>query len=141
MQCDDDGWFARVNDEETTPHLIHELPLSDINKVEIIGDVDLTYVSFGDVDQNSAPPVGHNVTFACGEGRVFDHDWFSTPSVMITCQVNTNDENYKLFASCLIEKPLTSAALTSERVVSQNSGHQSGSSQSTGLNQNLCQMA
>ena len=37
-------------------------------------------------DLSPAPPVGFNVTFVCPEGEVFDHDWFATPFIMMTCQ-------------------------------------------------------
>ena len=35
----------------------------------------------------AAPPIGYNLTYSCPEGMVFDHDWFATPFVMLTCQV------------------------------------------------------
>ena len=38
-------------------------------------------------DMQSAPPVAFNLTFMCPAGQVFDHDWFATPFVMMTCQV------------------------------------------------------
>ena len=34
-----------------------------------------------------APPVGFNLTFICPTGQVFEHDWFATPFIMMTCQV------------------------------------------------------
>ena len=34
-----------------------------------------------------APNVGFNLTYVCPEGQVFEHDWFATPFVMMTCQV------------------------------------------------------
>ena len=53
------------------------------------------------LDLQPAPPVGFNLTFMCPEGQVwllllnckltkiqvFDHDWFATAFVMLTCQV------------------------------------------------------
>ena len=33
-----------------------------------------------------APPVAFNLTFMWPEGEVFDHDWFATPFIQITCQ-------------------------------------------------------
>ena len=35
----------------------------------------------------AAPPIGYNLTYSCPEGMVFDHDWFATPFVMMTCKV------------------------------------------------------
>ena len=35
----------------------------------------------------AAPAVGYNLTYVCPEGQVFNHDWFATPFVMMTCQV------------------------------------------------------
>ena len=32
-----------------------------------------------------APPVAFNLTFMCPEGEVFDHDWFATPFILLTC--------------------------------------------------------
>ena len=39
-------------------------------------------------DLQPAPPVGFNVTFVCPEGQVFDHDWFASAFVLITCGLN-----------------------------------------------------
>ena len=36
-----------------------------------------------------APNVGFNLTYVCPEEQVFEHDWFATPFVMMTCQVNS----------------------------------------------------
>ena len=36
----------------------------------------------------AAPPIGYNLTYSCPEGMVFDHDWFATPFVMMTCKVH-----------------------------------------------------
>ena len=36
-----------------------------------------------------APNVGFNLTYVCPEEQVFEHDWFATPFVMMTCQVKT----------------------------------------------------
>ena len=33
-----------------------------------------------------APPVAFNLTFRCPEGQVFDHDWFATAFVLLTCK-------------------------------------------------------
>ena len=40
------------------------------------------------VDMTPAPSVGFNLTYVCPEGQVFNHDWFATPFVMMTCQVD-----------------------------------------------------
>ena len=39
------------------------------------------------LDLTAAPEVGYNLTYVCPEGQVFDHDWFATPFVFMTCQV------------------------------------------------------
>ena len=46
-----------------------------------------------------APNVGFNLTYVCPEEQVFEHDWFATPFVMMTCQVNyiPNKSSPKLF--------------------------------------------
>ena len=38
-------------------------------------------------DMTPAPGVGFNLTYVCPEGMVFNHDWFASPFVMMTCQV------------------------------------------------------
>ena len=38
------------------------------------------------LDLTPAPPVGFNVTFMCVEGKVFSHDWFAVPFILMTCQ-------------------------------------------------------
>ena len=32
-------------------------------------------------------PVSYNLTYVCPDGQVFDHDWFATPGILLTCQV------------------------------------------------------
>ena len=39
------------------------------------------------LDMTPAPGVGFNLTYVCPEGMVFNHDWFASPFVMMTCQV------------------------------------------------------
>ena len=54
-------------------------------------------------DLAPAPPVGFNLTFICTEGKVFNHDWFATPFIMMTCQVILSEKNttkYFTIASC-----------------------------------------
>ena len=88
---------------ETFYHL-EGIAIEDILSVKIIGDALISYTGFGDkgkysteiqikknvdfyLDLKPAPPIGFNITFMCAEGKVFSHDWFSTPFVMMTCQV------------------------------------------------------
>lgn len=40
----------------------------------------------------AAPPIGYNLTYSCPEGMVFDHDWFATPFVMMTCKVTRHQQ-------------------------------------------------
>lgn len=40
------------------------------------------------LDLTPAPPVGFNLTFICNTGKVFSHDWFAAPFIMMTCQVS-----------------------------------------------------
>ena len=89
VRCDGDGWVIQVNDEVQYPHFYHKVPLENITHVDFTGDVEFNYVGFGGPDQQPAPPVGFNLTFFCPEGMVFNHDWFATPFVMMTCQVRS----------------------------------------------------
>ena len=88
FECDEDGWMLKVNDEiyETYFHLFSK---DLIQTVELLGQAEISYVGFGPRDLTPAPPVGFNLTFICPEGQVFEHDWFATPFIMMTCQVNS----------------------------------------------------
>ena len=77
-----------VNTEPPYPHFFHQVSLADIALLKVSGDADISYVGFGPADLTPAPPVGFNLTFICPEGQVFDHDWFATPFLMMTCQVS-----------------------------------------------------
>ena len=97
--CDEDGWMLSVNTEAPYPHFFHLVPLANIALLKVSGDADISYVGFGPADLTPAPPVGFNLTFICPAGQVFDHDWFATPFLLMTCQVrggprNLNNYNY-----------------------------------------------
>ena len=97
--CDEDGWMVKVNDEPTYPHFFHQVSVANIQRLEVSGQADISYVGFGPSDLTPAPPVGFNLTFICPEGQVFDHDWFATPFIMMTCQVK--------IMSCFVKNQLT----------------------------------
>ena len=46
--CDADGWVFRANSESPYPHFFHVLSPSDIQAVTITGDVEISFVGFGD---------------------------------------------------------------------------------------------
>ena len=89
-----------VNTEPPYPHFFHQVTVADITALQLSGDADISYVGFGPSDLTPAPRVGFNLTFICPEGQVFDHDWFATPFIMMTCQVKSRDlsrDNMKSF--------------------------------------------
>ena len=77
-----------VNTEPPYPHFFHQVQVANIALLQVSGDADISYVGFGPADLTPAPPVGFNLTFICPAGQVFDHDWFATPFLMMTCQEN-----------------------------------------------------
>ena len=77
-----------VNTEAPYPHFFHQVTVADITALDLSGDADISYIGFGPSDLTPAPRVGFNLTFLCPEDQVFDHDWFATPFIMMTCQVN-----------------------------------------------------
>ena len=86
--------MVKVNDEPTYPHFFHQVSVAAIRRLEMSGQADISYVGFGPKDLTPAPPVGFNLTFICPEGQVFDHDWFATPFIMMTCQVKISRPSY-----------------------------------------------
>ena len=89
IQCDPDGWVLKVNKEQNYPHSFHLFPASEIKSVNVLGDVQLSYIGFGSKgsvrswlicypwlyldlisDLEPAPPVSFNLTFMCPEGEV-----------------------------------------------------------------------
>jgi hypothetical protein len=106
IRCDADGWMVKPNKEvDAYPHFFHVFPVTDILNVVVDGDLEIGYIGFGDigeamqdqeiiinllypVDLQPAPAVSFNLTFACPDGMVFDHDWFATPFVLTTCLPN-----------------------------------------------------
>ena len=94
MGCDEDGWMVKVNDEPTYPHFFHQVSVATIKRLEISGQADISYVGFGPAELTPAPPVGFNLTFICPAGQVFDHDWFATPFIMMTCQVQITGPSF-----------------------------------------------
>ena len=47
IQCDPDGWVLKVNKEQNYPHSFHLFPASEIKSVNVLGDVQLSYIGFG----------------------------------------------------------------------------------------------
>ena len=88
--CDEDGWMLSVNTEPPYPHFFHQVTVANIALLKVSGDAEISYVGFGPADLTPAPPVGFNLTFICPAGQVFDHDWFATPFLMMTCQVRAS---------------------------------------------------
>ena len=89
IQCDPDGWVLKVNKEQNYPHSFHLFPAGEIKSVNVLGDVQLSYIGFGSKgsvrswlicypwlyldlisDLEPAPPVSFNLTFMCPEGEV-----------------------------------------------------------------------
>ena len=103
IKCDDDGWVLQVNTEQNYPNFIHLFSPLNVTGFEITGDVMVTFVGIGDEGEikevkqlkkklcysamEAAPKIGFNLTYSCPEGEVFNHDWFATPFVLMTCQV------------------------------------------------------
>ena len=77
----------QVNREAEYPSYFHILSPFSVLNVNVKGKADISYLGFGPKDLTPAPPVGFNLTYVCPEGQVFNHDWFATPFVMMTCQV------------------------------------------------------
>ena len=44
-------------------------------------------INFLHLDMEAAPKIGFNLTYSCPDGMVFNHDWFATPFILMTCQV------------------------------------------------------
>ena len=44
-------------------------------------------INFLHLDMEAAPKIGFNLTYSCPGGMVFNHDWFATPFILMTCQV------------------------------------------------------
>ena len=86
LRCDDDGWSLQVNAELAYEHYLHIIPTTNVTRLEIKGDIQTSFVGFGSSELEPAAPVGFNLTYICPDGWVFDHDWFATPFVMLTCQ-------------------------------------------------------
>ena len=44
-------------------------------------------IKFLHLAMEAAPKIGFNLTYSCPDGMVFNHDWFATPFILMTCQV------------------------------------------------------
>ena len=89
VACDADGWMLRVNDEPEYNSFMHLFGPEQVKTVKFLGHAQVNFIGFGPADMTAAPEVGFNLTYVCPENQVFDHDWFATPFVMMTCQVTT----------------------------------------------------
>ena len=104
IKCDDDGWMLHVNTELGYPHFFHLFDPLNVTSLDVSGDVLITFVGIGNeglvikrkwhkftrmlhLDMEAAPKIGFNLTYFCPEGMVFNHDWFATPFILMTCQV------------------------------------------------------
>ena len=46
--CDEDGWMFRANKEDPYPHFFHTVTPAEIFTVTLNGDVDISFMGFGD---------------------------------------------------------------------------------------------
>ena len=58
IQCDPDGWVLKVNKEQNYPHSFHLFHASEIKSVNVLGDVQLSYIGFG--SKGGLPPFVDN---------------------------------------------------------------------------------
>ena len=79
--------MLRVNDEPEYNSFMHLFSPEKVKTVKFLGHAEVSFIGFGPADMTAAPEVGFNLTYVCPENQVFDHDWFATPFVMMTCQV------------------------------------------------------
>ena len=85
--CDPDGWSLKVNNEPEYNTFLHVFGPENVKTIKFLGQAEINFIGFGPKDMTAAPEVGYNLTYVCPDGQVFDHDWFATPFVMMTCQV------------------------------------------------------
>ena len=89
--------MLRVNDEPEYNSFMHLFSPDLVKSVQFLGHAEVSFIGFGPTDMTAAPEVGFNLTYVCPDGQVFNHDWFATPFVMMTCQVlETNQIPIKL---------------------------------------------
>ena len=74
--CDGDGWVVTVNDERSYLHFLHNMPFRKIDRFEVSGDADISFVGFGDNDMKPAPSLAFNITYKCptGQWRKYKYD-------------------------------------------------------------------
>ena len=94
-----------MNTDDPYPHFFHLFGPQLVQSVKFSGHGLISFIGFGPrgseyflflhkfiflsaSDLTAAPEVGYNLTYICPEGQVFDHDWFATPFVFMTCQVS-----------------------------------------------------
>ena len=107
LRCDEDGWELVVNTEQPYPHFLHVIDHTQLVQVDILGDVSVSYAGVVEAGKDCSVlnsivyilhistglipstlfPVSYNLTYVCPKDEVFDHDWFATPVVLLTCQV------------------------------------------------------
>ena len=57
IECDEDGWTLKVNDEPKTDSFLHIMSPSLINYVKIRGhSISISYVGFGGAGENKITP-------------------------------------------------------------------------------------
>ena len=83
-----------------------------VKTVKFVGHAEVSFIGFGPADMTAAPEVGFNLTYVCPEGQVFNHDWFATPFVMMTCQVTI--QSMKDFEVTLSRKTESLMSLTGQ---------------------------
>ena len=68
IACDRDGWTLQVNEEKSYLHFLHVIPFQDIDRFEVFGNIDVSFIGFGDKDMKPAPSLAFNITYKCPTG-------------------------------------------------------------------------
>ena len=69
ISCDGDGWVAKVNDEKSFLLFLHVVPFSEISRLVVSGDVDISFLGIGNETMKHAPTLGFNITYKCPSGE------------------------------------------------------------------------
>ena len=48
VSCDEDGWVLKVNKEKDYPTFMHVIQPSEIETINVLGDIEISYIGFGD---------------------------------------------------------------------------------------------
>ena len=72
MSCDGDGWIAKINEEKSFLHFLHVVPFDQITRLEVSGDLDVSFLGIGDENMRPAPQLGFNITYKCPSGKYLE---------------------------------------------------------------------